>query len=62
MKKFWMVWREGNQAPSVKHETRKKAQEEAERLSSVCGSCERFYVLEALSITRRLEIVTENLD
>lgn len=47
--KFWVVWREGGQAPRVKHPTEAEATEEAVRLTnSAVGCC--FYVLEAKSM------------
>ena len=30
---FWMVWNEGNSAPTVKHWSERPAREEAERLA-----------------------------
>jgi hypothetical protein len=47
--KFWVVWREGGQAPRVKHPTEAEATEEAVRLTNSAVGC-HFYVLEAKSM------------
>jgi hypothetical protein len=53
MNEFWMVWNEGNKAPTVKHNTEQMARDEAERLAHLNpGSV--FHVLEAVdSCTER---------
>ena len=47
MEKFWMVWREGGQGPTMKHGTLKSAMEEAERLARQFPE-KNFVVLESL--------------
>lgn len=45
MDEFWMVWHEGDRAPTQKHETPGGAVMEAERLCRKHGG--RFYLLHA---------------
>ena len=47
MKKFWMVWNEGNRAPTVKHQSEQMARDEAERLAH-CNPGSTFHVLEQI--------------
>lgn len=49
MKKFWMVYRLGNQMPSKSHITEAEAETEARRLASKYPE-EQFYVLETRSV------------
>ncbi len=44
---FYMIWCEGNRAPTVKHETRHAAITEADRLARV-NPGKTFYVLAAI--------------
>jgi hypothetical protein len=63
--KFWMVWREGGEVPTVRHFSDRAAWAEAERLAKKEGSAAcRFHVLEALgSVTAKpAEVVREMAD
>lgn len=57
---FYMVWNEGNRAPVCKHETYELAKTEAERLC--LANTGNFYVLQAVSVSRRVEVETEALE
>lgn len=59
-KSFYMVWNEGNRSPTHKHETYNAAKTEAERLCRVATG--NFYVLQAVSVSRRVDVETESLD
>lgn len=48
MDKFWMVWVEGTEGPRRRHEVRKLAEEEAERL--VMQTNKKVYLLEMVAI------------
>jgi hypothetical protein len=48
MKKFWMIYRDGANAPTHKHESKEAAMQEAERLYHNSGGNNIFYVLEAI--------------
>jgi hypothetical protein len=45
---FWMVWNPNGHAPTHKHETRRGAELEAERLAR-CNRGQRFIVLQSIS-------------
>lgn len=51
---FFMVFVEGEKTPVVKHDTRKKAEKEAQRLADVLGK--EAYVLESTSVVTPDEI------
>ena len=51
---FYMVYVEGEKAPVVKHDTRKKAEKEAQRLADTLGK--EVYVLESTSMATPDEI------
>lgn len=58
--KFWMVYGEGQGAPTVRHESYETAKREAERLSrSVTGT--RFFVMMPVSVSRRVDVDTKML-
>lgn len=46
--KFWLVWRLGGGAPTVKHFDKADAEREAERLAK-CNPGETFYVLKTVA-------------
>jgi len=47
MKKFWMVWNEGNRDPRLKHATEEAARVETERLARM-NPLQKFYLLAAI--------------
>ena len=53
MKKFWMVWNEGNRSPVLKYLTDKDARREAERLVSLSPPGNVFIVLESIAEVQR---------
>jgi hypothetical protein len=57
---FFMVWNPNGRAPTYKHESYKAAVTEAERLSRLCPG-ESFYVLQAVSITKKTDVETVKL-
>lgn len=59
MNKFWMVWHNGDRSPKVMHASYDKAESEARRLA-VCNAG-RFYVLEALVVVERSEVIVSSL-
>lgn len=59
--KFWMVWNPDGESPMYKHDSEFDAKKEAERLA-VCVPNGKFYVLEALSVSYKSQVVTEKLD
>lgn len=58
---FWVVWNPARNAPFVKHESRDRAQAEAERLARTAPG-ESFYVLAALSVSRKSDVETTHFD
>ena len=59
-KSFFMVWNEGNRAPTYKHESFEAARAEAERLCRIASG--NFYVLQAVSVSRKVDVETEALN
>lgn len=58
---FWLVWSPtGQRPPSWKHATRDGAEREAERLAQQNRGAQ-FYVLAAVSRSRCVDVVTEQL-
>jgi len=55
---FWLVWRDGGWAPQYKHDSRKSAENEAERLARE-NPGQDFYVLMPVSRTVKSDVVTE---
>lgn len=53
--KFWWVWRLNGGMPTVHHTSRAQADHEAERLAR-SNPGDSFYVLEAVSITRKRDV------
>lgn len=61
MTRFWMVWRSPGHPPTMRHASRLLAQKEAERLAECCPG-ESFFVLEAVTVSRKVMVVTSTLD
>lgn len=60
MKRFWMVWRVGGDAPTYQHESELSATDEAHRLArNNPGSV--FTVLEAITAVKRQDVVCVDL-
>ena len=57
---FWLVWNTRRSVPTHMHGTRDGAVAEAERLARVAPGHE-FYVLEAISVSKKVDVVTEEL-
>ncbi|EKF40849.1 hypothetical protein NA8A_18197 [Nitratireductor indicus C115] len=57
---FWMVYGLGQRQPTVRHKTFASAQGEAERLARTVPGV-AFYVLEAVSVSRRVDVETIRL-
>ncbi len=60
MNKFYMVWHEGDRAPKIKHISKILAQNEAERLANTNEG--NFYLLEAISVSRKISTITTKLE
>lgn len=60
MEQFWMVWNEGNRAPTVKHDYENMAKAEAERLAEA-NPGKVFYVLHATDFCQTKRVVWEKL-
>ena len=61
MKKFWMVWNEGNRDPRFKHGTEEMARIEAERLARLFpGSI--FYLLTSVDACKVNDIKWDSED
>ncbi len=58
---FWMVYGLGQRQPTVRHKTFASAQGEAERLARTVPGV-AFYVLEAVSVSRRVDVETIRLE
>lgn len=58
---FWVVWNPFRGPPTMKHESRDRAQAEAERLARE-NPGENFYVLAALSVSRKSDVETTHFD
>lgn len=56
---FYVVWSPDSGPPSVKHRDRDTATDEARRLAAVHPGRE-FFVLAAVSVSRKTDVVTEN--
>lgn len=54
MKSFWMIYGEGQSAPTVKHHYLSEAKREAERLARTHGG--RFYILQAIAECERTDL------
>ena len=55
---FWMVWNEGNRAPTVKHQSEEMAEKEAERLARV-NPGQKFYVIQSVKVCSLRDVVWE---
>lgn len=58
---FFMVYGDGRGAPTMKHASKAEAQREAERLARNYPGI-KFFVLCAISVSSRVDVVTEELD
>ncbi|WP_428031526.1 hypothetical protein [Ancylobacter sp.] len=58
--RFWMVYGHGTRQPVVRHKTEASALAEAERLAKAFPGV-RFYVLEPVSMSVKIEVETTNL-
>lgn len=56
---FWVVWNPQGSNPTARHATRESADREAERLARTTAGT--FYVLHAVSRSRRVDIETVEL-
>lgn len=61
MDTFWVVWQPNTGNPTVRHASEMEAQREAHRLAEFNPGRE-FYVLQALTVSRKVSVVTERLD
>jgi hypothetical protein len=59
--KFWVVWQPEGGSPTFRHETEVSATREAERLAE-SDRGRAFYVLEAVSVSRKVSVVTTKLE
>lgn len=55
---FWLVWREGNQWPKIKHPSEEPARAEAERLAGQHPG-ELFHVMKSVATCRPVGIAWE---
>lgn len=60
MDKFYMVWKENDRSPRIKHISKILARNEAERLAE-SNPNDAFYVMEAISISKCIRTITEEL-
>lgn len=58
--KFWMVYGDGQRAPTVKHASFETAKLEAERLCRNNPGIE-FFVLQPVSVSKRVDVETRML-
>jgi len=58
--KFWVVWQPDSGNPTHRHASREDALKEAERLAE-CAWPRTFYVLEAISSSRKVTVQTTTL-
>lgn len=56
METFWMVWNEGNRAPTVKHPSESAARDEAERLARL-NPGQKFHVLAAIDCCQKRDVL-----
>lgn len=56
---FYLVWNPVGNNPTMRHSTKLSATQEAERLASIHGGV--FFVVEALSVSSRTNVTTEDL-
>jgi hypothetical protein len=57
---FWMVYGNGQSAPTVKHKTLYDASREAERLARTVPGVQ-FYVLQAMAVAERRDVLFRRL-
>lgn len=60
-KPFWMVYGEGQRAPTYKHSSPYSAKAEAKRLAADHPSIE-FYVLASIGVAKRIEVDFTEID
>lgn len=58
--KFWVVWQPESGAPHRRHDSLESAQAEAERLAEATQT-RSFYVMEAISVAKKISVVTTKL-
>ncbi len=58
--KFWVVWQPESGSPMLRHKSLESAINEAERLAKNYENRE-FYVLEAVSVSKKIAVQTINL-
>lgn len=58
--KFWMVYGDGQRAPTVKHASFEIAKQEAERLCRNNPGID-FFVLQPVSVSKRVDVETRML-
>lgn len=58
--KFWMIYGEGQRAPTVKHASYEIAKQEAERLCRNNPGID-FFVLQPVSVSKRVDVETKML-
>ena len=56
---FWMVWNEGNRAPTVKHPSVNAARAEAERLARLFPG-QKFFLLTAFDCCQKRDVLWES--
>ncbi len=61
MGKFWMVYGLGSGAPTMRHETRSMAEDEARRLARNAPNI-TFFVLETVSVAKKVDVTLRRLD
>ncbi len=59
MRRFWMIWNEGNRGPAVQHYEETSARREAERLARL-NKGQKFHVLQSVDCCRVNDIQWEN--
>lgn len=52
---FWMVYGDGQYAPTVKHDSREKAETEAKRLARINAGI-KFFVLQTISMAEKPDV------
>ncbi len=55
MYRFWMIWNEGNRAPTIKHPDEESARIEAERLVRL-NPGQKFYLLVAIDCCQKYDV------
>lgn len=58
---FWVVWNPQGNNPTMRHQSREAAQDEAERLARI-NPGQNFYVLASLSVSFKSDVTTTHFD